>query len=197
METRLIEVDIDDLKKYETNARRHTKEQIELIVASLAEYGYVSPIIVDEDLVVLAGHARLSALKERGEERVKVVQVIGLNEEEKAYFNLMDNYGYHGSYIDYEQVLKELEGIVKEKPQALGLSREEVASFFFYHGIEISDEEIKQTAKRLIEQRKEMEAKKEKNGKRRIKIYYNNKSDFIKIMRVLELTGLLQFVRKV
>ena len=115
METRLIEVDIADLYEYETNARRHTEKQVELIVASLAEFGYVSPIVVDENLTILAGHARLSALKKRGEKRVKVVQVVGLNEEEKAYFNLMDNYAYHGSYVDYDQVFKELKEIAKRK----------------------------------------------------------------------------------
>lgn len=56
-------VDINRLVPYINNARTHSPEQINKLRASLREFGFVNPIIVDRDYNVLAGHGRLIGAK--------------------------------------------------------------------------------------------------------------------------------------
>ena len=63
---RFEKVNIDRLVPYARNARTHSKEQILQIRASLREFGFVNPVIVDKDLNVIAGHGRILAAKEEG-----------------------------------------------------------------------------------------------------------------------------------
>ena len=52
---------VDDLKVNPRNARTHSARQVEQIAASVREFGWITPIVVDEEGVVLAGHGRLQA----------------------------------------------------------------------------------------------------------------------------------------
>jgi hypothetical protein len=54
---------VDDLKVNPRNARTHNPQQVEQIAASVREFGWITPIVVDEDGVVLAGHGRLQAAR--------------------------------------------------------------------------------------------------------------------------------------
>lgn len=64
------------LKPYERNAKVHPPEQIEKIAASIREFGYASPILIDERDMVLAGHARLAEILLPGmEQYAKAVPV--------------------------------------------------------------------------------------------------------------------------
>lgn len=56
---------IEALKPYERNAKKHGARQIEQLRASLREFGFVAPILIDEEGNVLAGHGRLEAAAER------------------------------------------------------------------------------------------------------------------------------------
>ena len=56
-------VEIGRLVPYVNNARTHSTEQINQLRASLREFGFVNPILVDADLNVIAGHGRLEAAK--------------------------------------------------------------------------------------------------------------------------------------
>ena len=62
---RLEKVNIDKLVPYARNARTHSKEQILQLRASLREFGFVNPVIVDKDLNIIAGHGRVLAAKEK------------------------------------------------------------------------------------------------------------------------------------
>ena len=56
-------VDIDKLIPYVNNARTHSKEQITKLRSSLREFGFINPIIIDENFNVIAGHGRICAAK--------------------------------------------------------------------------------------------------------------------------------------
>jgi hypothetical protein len=56
---------VDDLKVNPRNARTHSARQVEQIAASVREFGWITPIVVDEDGVVLAGHGRLTSAERR------------------------------------------------------------------------------------------------------------------------------------
>ena len=59
-------VTIDKLIPYINNARTHSPEQIKKLRASLREFGFINPVIIDKDFNVIAGHGRLLAAKEEG-----------------------------------------------------------------------------------------------------------------------------------
>lgn len=47
---------VKDLKCYEKNARQHSDEQVDQIIASINEYGFTNPILIDEKNKIIAGH---------------------------------------------------------------------------------------------------------------------------------------------
>lgn len=88
---RFEKVDIDKLVPYARNARTHSKEQILQLRASLREFGFVNPVIVDKDLNVIAGHGRILAAKEEGITEVPCVFVEYLTEAQKRAYIIADN----------------------------------------------------------------------------------------------------------
>ena len=76
---------------YANNARTHTKKQIKQLQASLREFGFVNPLLVDSKLNVLAGHGRLMAAQAEGLEKVPCVFVEHLTETQKKAYILADN----------------------------------------------------------------------------------------------------------
>lgn len=71
---------IEALKPYERNAKKHGARQIEQLRASLREFGFVAPILIDEEGNVLAGHGRLEAARAEGMTEVPCVRVGELTE---------------------------------------------------------------------------------------------------------------------
>ena len=88
---RFEKVNIDRLVPYARNARTHSKEQILQIRASLREFGFVNPVIVDKDLNVIAGHGRILAAKEEGIAEVPCVFAEHLTEAQKRAYIIADN----------------------------------------------------------------------------------------------------------
>ena len=89
--TQIEQVDINKLIPYINNARTHSQEQINKIRASLREFGFVNPVIVDKDYNIIAGHGRVLAAKEEGIEEVPCVLVDYLTEAQKKAYILADN----------------------------------------------------------------------------------------------------------
>ncbi len=79
------------LKPYEKNAREHSTEQVAQIAASIVEFGFLNPILVDSNDGIVAGHGRLSAAKELALEVVPVVVLDHLTENQKKAYILVDN----------------------------------------------------------------------------------------------------------
>lgn len=88
---RLEKVNIDKLVPYARNARTHSKEQILQLRASLREFGFVNPVIVDKDLNIIAGHGRVLAAKEEGITEVPCVFAEHLTEAQKRAYIIADN----------------------------------------------------------------------------------------------------------
>lgn len=88
---RFEKVNIDRLVPYTRNARTHSKEQILQLRASLREFGFVNPVIVDKDLNIIAGHGRIIAAKEEGVTEVPCVFAEHLTEAQKRAYILADN----------------------------------------------------------------------------------------------------------
>jgi DNA modification methylase len=102
------------LKVNPRNARSHSPRQVQQIAASVREFGWVAPIVVDEDDTVLAGHGRLRAALLLNMEAVPTIQVKHLTPERKRAFMLADNRLAELAEWDEELLtieLKELSGL--------------------------------------------------------------------------------------
>ena len=84
-------VSTEKLIPYVNNARTHNKEQIAKLRASLREFGFINPVIVDRDFSIIAGHGRVVAAKEEGITEVPCVFVDHLSEAQKKAYILADN----------------------------------------------------------------------------------------------------------
>ena len=86
------------------NARKHPRRQINKIARSIETLGWATPLVIDEDNVVLCGNGRLEAAKELGLVEVPCVRLIDLNEPEKTALALADNKLGDGSSFDDDMV---------------------------------------------------------------------------------------------
>jgi len=64
---------IDSVTPYAFNARKHSKKQVTQVGGSILEFGFVVPILIDENDTVMAGHCRLEAAKELGMTVIPVI----------------------------------------------------------------------------------------------------------------------------
>jgi DNA modification methylase len=107
-----IEIKISDLKPFKNNARTHSKEQIELIAASIKEFGFTNPVLIDSDNGIIAGHGRMVAATSLGMGAVPAVRLCGLTEAQRRALVLADNkIAITGSGWDEDLLKLELAGI--------------------------------------------------------------------------------------
>ena len=83
--------DPSELLEYERNPKIHSDEQIEYLKESINRFGFVQPIVVDDNNVIIAGHARRRAAIELKLSPVPVVRVCNLTPEECLALNIIDN----------------------------------------------------------------------------------------------------------
>ena len=102
------EVSLEKLRPYERNAKKHGAGQIEKLKASILEFGFLTPCLIDSDYNLIAGHGRVMAAKELGIQTVPCVFIEGLTDEQRRAYVLADNrLGELGEW-DMELVLDEL-----------------------------------------------------------------------------------------
>lgn len=107
--TKMVEVPVSKLVPYEKNAKIHGEAQLEKLKASIEEFGFLSPCLIDKDFNIIAGHGRVMAAKEMGLKTVPCVFIEGLTEEQRRAYILADNrLGELGEW-DMELVFEELE----------------------------------------------------------------------------------------
>ena len=82
---------IDKLRPYERNPRTHSEAQVDQIAASMVEFGWTNPILIDENAGILAGHGRLLAAGKLGLAEVPVIRFEHLSEAQKRAYILADN----------------------------------------------------------------------------------------------------------
>jgi site-specific DNA-methyltransferase (adenine-specific) len=86
-----IEIAVDELIPYKNNARTHSEEQVEKIAASIDEFGFINPVLIDKDNVIIAGHGRVMGAKKLGLEKVPCLRIEHLTEAQKRAYILADN----------------------------------------------------------------------------------------------------------
>lgn len=82
---------VSQLLPYAHNARTHSPEQVEKIAASIREWGWTNPVLIDERNVIIAGHGRVLAAQLLGLEEIPVLVARGWSEAQKRAYVIADN----------------------------------------------------------------------------------------------------------
>ena len=106
-------VKVADLIPYINNARTHSDEQINQIAASIKEFNWTNPILVDGENGIIAGHGRLAAARKLGMSEVPAIQLDELSKAQKKALILADNKLALNSGWDYELLKIEIEDLKK------------------------------------------------------------------------------------
>ena len=85
------QVPTSDLTPYANNPRTHTDAQLDRLVQSLKEFGFVNPILVGDDMQVVAGHGRLLAAQAMDMSTVPVIKLSHLTEDQRRAYVIADN----------------------------------------------------------------------------------------------------------
>ncbi|WP_296844196.1 site-specific DNA-methyltransferase [Thiobacillus sp.] len=82
---------VEALIPYARNPRTHTDEQVAKIAASIVEYGWTNPVLVDGDNGIIAGHGRMAAARKLGLDEVPVIELAHLSPSQKRAYVISDN----------------------------------------------------------------------------------------------------------
>lgn len=102
------------LRRYEKNARRHNARSKAALVSNIAENGFTNPILVDEAMVIIAGHGRLDAALELGLETVPIIELRHLNDAQKKALRIFDNKIVLESDWSMDLLAEELSSLAQE-----------------------------------------------------------------------------------
>ena len=133
---------LDRLVPYEKNARTHSPAQIQQIAASITEFGFTNPILVDGADGILAGHGRLAAAKDMGLAEVPVIVLDYLSAEQRRAYILADNQLALNAGWDMELLQMEVAALNLEDfdLSLLGFDDDRIASLLDPEGIDRGDE---------------------------------------------------------
>ena len=123
---------------YARNARKIPQEAIDKVAASIKEFGWQQPIVVDTERVVVAGHVRLLAAKQLGLEKVPVHVAADLTPGQIKAFRLMDNRSHQESGWDMELLAPEMAELQALNVDAslTGFDADEISKFLDSTGSE-------------------------------------------------------------
>lgn len=101
---------LSSITAYGKNAKKHDKRQINNVAESIKQYGFVQPIVVDRNGVIVIGHCRALAAKKLGMEEVPCVCVDDLTPEQVNALRLVDNKSNESDW-DFDLLADELPGL--------------------------------------------------------------------------------------
>ena len=127
-EYRHIDVEVAAVVPAANNSRTHDKKQIRQVVASIEQWGFTNPILVDEDYNLLAGHARIAAAQVLELEKIPAVVLSGLSEDQKRAYLIADNKLAMNAGWNDEMLLAEMKALEADNfPLSdIGFSEDEV-----------------------------------------------------------------------
>ena len=106
----VIQRKLSEITPYEKNAKKHEKRQIANVAESIRQYGFVQPVVIDRDGVIVIGHCRALAAKKLGMETVPCVCVDDLTPEQVNALRLVDNKSNESDW-DMDLLAEELPGL--------------------------------------------------------------------------------------
>ena len=133
-------IPIGEIVPYARNAKKHDKRQIDNVAESIRQYGFIQPVVIDRDGVIVIGHCRVLAAKKLGMEEVPCVCVDDLTPEQVNALRIVDNKSAEdGAAWDFDMLSMELPEI-------------DLSAFDFDWGLpEIAEEVIEDEAPKVDE----------------------------------------------
>jgi DNA modification methylase len=101
------------LRPSRNNARTHSKKQLKQIARSIERFGFVNPVLISDELEVIAGHGRLEAAKMLGMTKVPTVRLSNLSAAERRAYLIADNRLAELAGWDRDLLAIELQGLVE------------------------------------------------------------------------------------
>ena len=140
MQIKLAE--ISNIKPYENNPRKLSEQAIEKVAMSLKEYGFRQPIVVDKNMVIVAGHTRYRASKKLGLKQVPISVIDNLSEEQINAYRIADNRTAEESEWDSELLKMEIKDLEAKdfKLDLLGFNDEQLNNILFEEKQGLTDE---------------------------------------------------------
>ena len=143
---------IDDLIPYVKNSRTHSPQQIQQLAASIKEFGWTNPILLDGENGIIAGHGRLAAARLLNQTEVPTIQLNGLTENQKRAYIIADNKlalnaGWDIEFLNLE--IKDLQDAGFDL-NLMGFSAEELKEFAPNEDKVIEDMDIKDESRNLL-----------------------------------------------
>jgi DNA modification methylase len=141
MQIKLAE--ISNIKPYENNPRKLSEQAIEKVAMSLKEYGFRQPIVVDKEMVIVAGHTRFRASKKLGLKQVPISVIDNLSEEQINAYRIADNRTAEESEWDNELLKMEIKELEAKdfKLDLLGFNDEQLNNILFEEKQGLTDED--------------------------------------------------------
>ena len=106
----IVYKNVDELIPYEKNTKKHDKTQIKNVATSIEKFGFVQPLVIDKNNVVIIGHCRLLGAKQLNMETVPCVCADELTEEQVNALRIVDNKTNESEW-DMDILLEELANI--------------------------------------------------------------------------------------
>lgn len=112
----ILNLGLEEIKPYEKNPRNNDNA-VDAVAASIREFGFKVPIIIDKDNIIVAGHTRYKAAKKLGLKTVPCIKADDLTDEQVKAFRLADNKVAEQAEWDFELLNEELETITMDMEQ--------------------------------------------------------------------------------
>lgn len=112
----ILNLGLEEIKPYEKNPRNNDNA-VDAVAASIREFGFKVPIIIDKDNIIVAGHTRYKAAKKLGLKTVPCIKADDLTDEQVKAFRLADNKVAEQSEWDFDLLNLELETITMDMEQ--------------------------------------------------------------------------------
>ena len=105
-------IDVEKLIPYARNSRTHSPDQVAQIAASIKEFGFLNPVIIDGDMGIIAGHGRVMAARKLGITELPCIDAAHLTETQKRAYIIADNKLAMNAGWDDEMLRVELQDLV-------------------------------------------------------------------------------------
>ena len=112
----ILNLGLEEIKPYEKNPRNNDNA-VDAVAASISEFGFKVPIIIDKDNIIVAGHTRYKAAKKLGLKTVPCIKADDLTDEQVKAFRLADNKVAEQAEWDFDLLNEELETITMDMEQ--------------------------------------------------------------------------------
>ena len=105
------QVSIEALIPYARNSRTHSDAQVAQIAASIREFGFTNPILIDQDDGIIAGHGRTMAARKLGLKDVPCIRLLNLTDAQKKAYTIADNNLALNAGWDIDMLKVEIDGL--------------------------------------------------------------------------------------